>query len=102
MRWMVLCTVLAMAGCQQEEILTPVMTDSLYQAVLIDLHLAAGRAEVVDTSTYYLKDSIFSAHNISEGDYEQMTEFLLQNPTRHEKILSDALDELGRERFLGQ
>ena len=99
------CLLLACSE-QKENIPQDILSENEFVVILKDIHLAEakfelqknngiGKAKNELTNSY---TSIYQKHNISEEKFKESLNFYAQNPEMLEKIYTDILEQLTKDR----
>lgn len=93
---------LASSGCGEGNVVEvePTVPDSIMIQVLIELHLAEARTQMLKENNTAFRDSILTQYNVSREDYETNMAYYHDNPDVLHELLTHALDELSDERYM--
>ena len=93
---------LASPGCGEGSVVEvePTVPDSIMVQVLIELHLAEARTQMLKENSTAFRDSILMKYNVSREDYETNMAYYHDNPDALHEMLTHALDELSDERYM--
>lgn len=89
-----------LAGCDGADGAPPI-SDSVYVEVLMDLALVQGRAELLGDVHGSSVDSVFAAHSLARGDFEDAAAFFAEHPDQYRARLEEAIDRLSEEKRPG-
>jgi len=71
----------------------PVSEDT-FRSLVVELHLWSKRAEVTDTVSHSLRDSIFARYGTTEADFQEAFRHYAQQPEVFNDLYDQALDTL--------
>lgn len=100
------CCFFLACGAPEEEINTAVLSEKEFVSILKEVHLAEADFELyktkgLETAKQQLVkayQNIYSTHQISEEEFNNTLSYYSENPEALEKIYSDVLELLTKER----
>lgn len=93
-----LLLMLALPGCSPFTAEEPPVADSTLVEVLIELHLAQGRAEVAeDPLPPAVRDSIFARHELDEDRFRSAMDYYASHPEEYVSLYDEVLNRLSAE-----
>lgn len=93
-----LLLILALPGCSPFTAEEPPVADSTLVEVLIELHLAQGRAEVEEDSLPpAVRDSILARHEIDEDRFHSAMNYYASHPEDYLELYNEVLNRLSAE-----
>ncbi|MEM1128594.1 MAG: DUF4296 domain-containing protein [Bacteroidota bacterium] len=95
---LLLATPLFLGGCSAFTADSPPLPDSTMVRLLIELHLADGRAQVEQDLTLALRDSIFLYYGVDRLDYEATLDYYADQPEAYVTLYEQVLDSLNAQR----
>ena len=87
------------AGCSSPLADQPPISDSTYVELMIDLHLATGRSQILQDTTLSIRDSIFAKYGIDSTQFEAIGAYYARNPSQYLDTYDTILDKLSSERY---
>ena len=95
-----LCLLLVSCSKQDDAGPRAPVADSTMIDVLIELHLAEARVEMLHKDQIAVKDSILRHYGLSREAFEANMAFYKAHPDAFHKLYSEALDKLSDERYM--
>lgn len=74
--------------------------DSTMVELLIELHLAEARKDILGSDETAIRDSILLQYDVSPEAFETAVQYYTENPDAYLNIYTRALDKLSDERYL--
>lgn len=84
----------ALSACS--EMSAPVKSKT-FVAVLVDLHLAESRGEIVGDLPTEVRDSVLVAHGVSSATYEAAVRYYAERPDDYLELYNSVIDSLSAE-----
>ncbi len=90
------------SACSNQDIsdVAPPLSDSIMVQIIVELHLAEAKVELLKEDQLNFRDSILTHYKVSLEEFEANMAFYRENPDAYHKIYSTALDKMSDERFL--
>jgi hypothetical protein len=86
-------------GCSAVTSDEPPVSDSTLVQVLLELHLASARAEVVRDVSPTLRDSILFHYGLDSTSFEAALSYYIDRPEEYKALYTKVLDQINEERF---
>ena len=91
---------ITLSSCSLTTPAQPPVPDSLMVEVLLDLHLAAARAEIYTDVSSTLRDSILTEHGLDTTRFQDVMQYYFDQPEAYAPLLKQVLDRLNEQRQL--
>lgn len=85
-------------GCSDSRTQRAPIEDSTLVEVLIELHLAAARAEVTHSVPTGIRDSVMATYGVDSAAFAETITHLASEPEKYGEIYSQVIDRLNSER----
>lgn len=86
-------------GCSAVTSDEPPLSDSTLVQVLLELHLARARTEVVRDVSPTLRDSILFHYGLDSTSFEAALSYYIDRPEEYKALYTQVLDQINEERF---
>lgn len=90
---------LGMPACSAFSTDAPPVPDSTLVDVLVELHLAEGRAEITGTPVPAARDSILARYGVTPDAFDETVAYYADRPEAYLEVYDAVLDALSAERL---
>ena len=101
MKRLALVGLLGVAGCSPGEPAAPVLPDSAFVDVLVDVHLADARASHTGAPADSLRAAALARHGLDTTAFRRALDHYAENPDAYAPLYDEALDRLLRREEAG-